>query len=274
MNSRVLLAACFALPTLAARAQTLFSQNFNSSSTLSNYVGTGAGQFDAITVGGTGTATISDGALDLTKNSSNSATFARTTNLTSASALIYQFDFSIAGNTTAQTSSNAPSNTGSVSFYIGSGLTTSTTGEAAGAITARFNLGWTTTDGQWNLINPAGSVSGNQSGSQTITWYVNNSAASFSYTGPDSGTHTIAAGAYDLWIGSTRSFAGTSVTTTGLDATDFKFRWGNAASNATLSFDNFSVSAVPEPSTYAALLGAAALAGTAWYRRSRRHPGA
>ncbi len=254
------------LPALA-HAQTLFSQNFGSSSTLSNYVGSGTGQFDAITPGTGNSASVSGGALTLTKAANASATIARTTDLTASSALLFQFDFSISGNTAAQTSSTAQSNTSAISVYLGSGLTTSATGEGNSAVTARFNIGWTTTDGQWNLITPSGTTSANQTGNQTISWYVNNGGSSLTYTGPDSTSYSVAAGAYDLWIGSTRSFAGTSVTTTGLNATDFKLRWGNGAANAAMTFDNFAVSAIPEPSTYAAIIGGVMLLGAYFHRK-------
>lgn len=270
MKTTIAVAALAALLPTFAQAQTLFSQNFNSSSTLSTYVGTGSGQFDAITPGSSNTASITGGALSLTKSANSTASFSRTTDLTTSSALLFQFDFSVSGNSVAQVSSNAPSTSGTVSFYLGSGLSSNTSAESGSSITARFNIGWTTTDGQWNLITPSGTTSANQTGSQTISWYVNNGSSSLTYTGPDASTNTVAAGAYDLWIGSTRSFAGTSVTTTGLNATDFKFRWSNSAANATLAFDNFAASAIPEPSTYAAIVGVAALVGSYWIRRSRR----
>ena len=257
------------LAAAAAHGQTLFTQDFSSSSTLSNYIGSGSGQFDAISPGTPNTATITGGALTLNKTSNNSAAIARTTNLPTSSALLVQFDFSISGNSVVQNSSNAQSNNSTVSFYLGSGLSTSTTGETNSSVTARFNIGWTATSGQWNLLSSSGTASANQSGSQTISWYVNNGSSNVSYTGPDAGSYSVAAGTYDLWIGSTRSFSGTAVTTTGLDATDLKFRWGASAANGTATFDNIAVSAIPEPSTYAALLGAAALVGAFWMRRER-----
>ncbi len=265
----LLVALCALLPSLA-RSQTLFSQNFGSSSTLSTYVGSGAGQFDAISVGGTSTASIAGGALSLTKSSSNTASFSRTTDLTTSSALLLQFDFSISGNTSAQTISTAQSGSTAVSFYLGSGLAATTSGETNGSVTARFNIGWTSTSGEWNLITPSGATSANQTGSQTVSWYVNNGSSSITYLGPNSSTYTVAAGAYDLWIGSTRSFAGTTVVTTGLAATDFKFRWGSGAGNATMTFDNISASAIPEPSTYAAIFGGIVLVGAVIHRRRRQ----
>ncbi|MBM3854465.1 MAG: PEP-CTERM sorting domain-containing protein, partial [Verrucomicrobia bacterium] len=71
-----------------------------------------------------------------------------------------------------------------------------------------------------------------------------------------------------------------SVTLSSLDLNPdsaFYLRWhfNTTGSNSQgLGLDNFSLtaSAVPEPSTYAAIAGAAALLGAAWHRRRLRRP--
>jgi hypothetical protein len=66
-----------------------------------------------------------------------------------------------------------------------------------------------------------------------------------------------------------------SISLTFTSATTFRF-YANGASNSggTLRIDDFSLggsmSAVPEPSTYAAIFGAAALVGTIWHRRRQK----
>ena len=70
----------------------------------------------------------------------------------------------------------------------------------------------------------------------------------------------------------------TSVTLTSLNlshGSEVYLRWSfntNGANSQGLGLDNFSLtaSAVPEPSTYAAIAGAAALFGAMWHRRRRR----
>lgn len=65
--------------------------------------------------------------------------------------------------------------------------------------------------------------------------------------------------------------ANSTVTSTALSS--FGYAWSYATgANQTSQFDNFSVSvsAIPEPSTYAAIFGSLALAGTVWHRRRQR----
>lgn len=58
-------------------------------------------------------------------------------------------------------------------------------------------------------------------------------------------------------------------TYTGTAMTSMGFLWGYSTTTNTASFDNVTVTAVPEPSTYAALAGALALAGVIVHRRRR-----
>ena len=51
------------------------------------------------------------------------------------------------------------------------------------------------------------------------TWVINNTASSLSYSDPAGGTSSVAAGCWDLWIGTSRNLAGVSQSTTGMSGT-------------------------------------------------------
>lgn len=94
----------------------------------------------------------------------------------------------------------------------------------------------------------------------TNTWSMSarNDGAS-SFTDPATGSLTSIGSVVD------NTYTGTAMTSMG-------FLWGYSTTTNTASFDNVTVtavSAVPEPSTYAALAGALALAGVIMHRRRR-----
>lgn len=92
----------------------------------------------------------------------------------------------------------------------------------------------------------------------------------------DSGALTTGASTYDF--ANLVSSVTRSVTLSALNlapGASFYLRWNfstNGANSQGLGLDNFSLtaSAVPEPSTYAAVAGVAALTGAVWHRRRRR----
>ncbi|HRH03945.1 MAG TPA: hypothetical protein PK809_13835, partial [Bacteroidia bacterium] len=98
-------------------AQTpLFTQNFNSSSTLSNYINSSSpnnGQFNAITTSSGMTASITGSALQFVRTS-GTGSFSRTTNFSQIpSGIIYKFDLNV----------TASSQTGTVArWQVGDGF--------------------------------------------------------------------------------------------------------------------------------------------------------
>lgn len=55
--------------------------------------------------------------------------------------------------------------------------------------------------------------------SYKYTWVINNTASTLTYTGPDNKSTTVAAGCWDLWVGTTRNLAGVTKATTGMSGT-------------------------------------------------------
>ena len=103
-----------------AHAQ-LFQQDFSSSSTLSTYINASTpttGQWNAIGISASGpTVGIVGNALQLTRNGSRTAGFARTTDFAPIpTSMLYQVDVTVSGNSSATTAA--------ATFQLGSGFTT------------------------------------------------------------------------------------------------------------------------------------------------------
>jgi hypothetical protein len=120
-------------------------------------------------------------------------------------------------------------------------------------------------NGTITTIATGASLTANQYADVRVTYAPNtNTWSLFGTTGSAWGTPSVV---------STSLGSGTNSTGTGTSLTYMGF-WSLHTTAATQdrSFDNLSisVSAIPEPSTYAAIFGSLALAGTIWHRRRQR----
>ena len=216
-------------------AQNVFSQNFNSSTTLTDYVASPASgtsnKFDGITSSGAGT-TWSVEANNLTvSRTANAGSFTRisTTGTTTGQALWIEFDLSVASSTTT---------TNAGTLYVGTGYSNANSGPANTSTHSRLGINFTTTSGNFTLRNiTAGTNSGTLSGVQKITWVINNTGSSLTYTAPDGSTETVQSNFADVWTGTTRTFNEIGATTNGVVLKDFKFVISNGTGSIT--FDNF-----------------------------------
>ena len=217
-------------------AQNVFSQNFNSSTTLSDYVESPASgtsnKFDGITSSGAGT-TWSVAANNLTvSRTGNAGSFTRisTTGTTTGEALWIEFDLSVASSTTT---------TNAGTLYVGDAFSaTQNSGPTGSSVNSRLGINFTTTSGNFTLRNiTAGTNSGTLSGVQKITWVINNTGSSLTYTAPDGSTETVQSNFADVWTGTTRTFNEIGATTNGVVLKDFKFVISNGTGSIT--FDNF-----------------------------------
>ena len=217
-------------------AQNVFSQNFNSSTTLTDYVASPASgtsnKFDGITSSGAGT-TWSVEANNLTvSRTANAGSFTRlsTTGTTTGQALWIEFDLSVAA-TIAQTNAGT--------LYVGNAFSaTQNSGPTASSVNSRLGINFTTTSGNFTLRNiTAGTNSGTLSGVQKITWVINNTGSSLTYTAPDGSTETVQSNFADVWTGTTRTFNEIGATTNGVVLKDFKFVISGGTGSIT--FDNF-----------------------------------
>lgn len=232
--SRFVFASALCLVFLSGTAEAqLFQQDFSSSSLVSDYVSAtpNTGQFNAIGSSGGGTTfSISNNALQYIR-SSNAGSFSRTTDFTTIpTAIRYKFDLTVSGNTAAATNAAV--------WQVGSGYGTANNAETNANTYARIALNLTAIDGAFQLrdINTT-TNSANFSGTQTITWVMNNSGASLNYVGPNGNTESLADDREDLWIGTTKVFDEFTVQTPTQIITDLKFAF--TAGTATVTMDNF-----------------------------------
>jgi len=109
--------ASAAITTIASDGAVIFSQDFSANNTLATYVNAttpSSGQFNAISSSGAGTVvSVTSGVLTFARTG-NAGTFSRTTDFSpTPTAIIYQFDLNISGNSTATTTA-----AGGATFYL------------------------------------------------------------------------------------------------------------------------------------------------------------
>ncbi len=244
-------------------AQLLFSQDFSSSSLVSDYVNLGSpgsNQWNAIGSSGAGVILgISGGALTYTRTTANTGSFSRTTDFSPPpSALIYKFDLTVSGNTVAQTTAAV--------FQLGSGFGTANAAEANANVYARLGVNFSASNGSFSLRDLGAAVNSSPlTGTQTIFLALNNSGTTQNYTGPDAVVHSLANDTINVWAGTSIVFSAMNPTTATQSITDLKFAF--TAGTGSIALDNISVAAIPEPSTSAAILGVVSLAGVLLRRR-------
>ena len=220
----------------------LFQQDFNSYTTLSNYINAAPsnGQFNAIGTSGVGAV------LSINTTGSNKLRYARTANLGSYSrttdfspvptSLMYRFDLTVSANSVAQTTAAV--------WQLGGAYGTANSAEINADTHSRIGLNWTTTAGQFSIRDVgAGTNSASYTGTQTITWIINNSGGTLTYKSPNGTYETVADDKADLWIGNTRELNEISVTTTSQTLTDLKFAF--TAGAGTVDIDNILIDPVP-----------------------------
>ncbi|MHB9040065.1 MAG: T9SS type A sorting domain-containing protein, partial [Melioribacteraceae bacterium] len=110
--------------------------------------------------------------------------------------------------------------------------------EANASVYARFGINLTTTDGTFSIRDIVGSTSSaNLSGAQAMTWYLNNTGSTVTYTGPDGSSETVANDTWDLWAGTTKIMNDKAATTPAQTMTDLKFVF--TAGTGAIILDNF-----------------------------------
>lgn len=186
----------------------IFSQNFNSSTVVSDYVDNVApstSKFDAISTTNPSTAGASIVGntlrLNRTANTSGTVRFARITDLTVPipTFLAIKFKLTVSGNTIAKLSA--------ATFVVGTNFTTNAAADAD--INGRFSINLTATDGTFSLRKFKPSVltsSTSYSGSQNIAYYINNTGSLKTYIAPDGSVEAIADKMSDLWVGTAKVF--------------------------------------------------------------------
>lgn len=218
----------------------MLQQNFSSSSTMSDYVNSTSpsnGQWNTISTSGAGTVlSITSGALQFAR-SNNVGTFSRTTDFSpTPTSLIYKFDLTVSGNSVAQTTAAV--------WQVGAGFGTANSAEVIANVHSRIGLNWTTTSGQFSIRDiGASSNSANFSGTQTVTWVINNSGSSLSYRAPDGTEESVGDDKADLWVGTTKALNEIAATTSTQILTDLKF--AITAGTGIVAIDNILIDPIP-----------------------------
>lgn len=217
-----------------AQAQ-LFVQDFSSSTNVADYVSAtpNNGQFNAIGTSGAGTTVSINGGTLQYSRTANAGSFSRTTDFPFVpAAIIYEVDITVSGNSTATTTAAV--------FQVGSGFGTANSAESNANVYARFGINLSATAGCFSIRNiSTGTNSAEVCGTQRITWVMNNSNTTLTYTAPDSTQQTVAVDTADIYIGTTLVFDDVAVLTTTQIITDLKFAF--TAGTGTIQIDNIEI---------------------------------
>jgi hypothetical protein len=225
--------------TQSAAQTTYVSQDFSSSTTVSDYVSStpNSGQFNSIS-NTSGSVAISGGQLGFTRTStSGSGIIARTTDFSPEPLVLkVQFDLTVDSSSLSQTSA--------ATLNIGQGFTTSTAVPTNASIHSKLGINFTGNSGEFSLRNIGSSTSSTVfTGQQTIIWYINNSGGTYTYTAPDGSTETLANDAADVFVGTAKVFNDIAATTGTVPLADFKFVFNGGSGSALggLRIDNISI---------------------------------
>lgn len=213
----------------------IFSQNFNSSTTLTYYYNSSpsTNQFTNISSSTGASVSVSTNALVMSYSSIGGDVFSvRNVDFSTVPVgMKFQFDFSLSGNTTSATSI--------LYVIVGStNMVNGTTLPTNANIYARFTISSTANSGEFNLKDITNNTVGSHlySGSQTITWYLNHTGSSQSYISPSGSSETLPNDHADIWIGTTKEFSNVAVQTSTCSLARFKFNTQNPKNVDNISF--------------------------------------
>ncbi|MBK0383296.1 T9SS type A sorting domain-containing protein [Pedobacter sp. SD-b] len=254
---KILLLTIFILSILTLKAQ-IFSQDFNGTTDYTTLVSAtpNSNQFNAIgTASSATTVGIVSSKLKYSRSTVTNAngSFTRNTDFSPVpQIIIYKVDVELTGNTASQTSAAV--------FQVGTGFSSgSNSPESNAKVHSRFSINMETTSGQFSVrdINASVNGTGTYSGSQTLTWVINNSSSSYSYTPPNGvGTETVAADTWDLFVGNTKELNDRAAQSASIDLKNLKFAFTDGIGALTL--DNISVESItPLPIQLSAFTGRA-----------------
>ncbi|MCS7027195.1 MAG: T9SS type A sorting domain-containing protein [Bacteroidia bacterium] len=186
-------------------------------------------QFTALASSGIGmTIDVSSGTLNFVRTG-NSGAFVRNVNFSpTPSALHIQFDLNVT--TTASATSAA-------TMYVGQSQTNDNATPPNANVHSRLAFNFVNAN-QFRLRDVAGGTNAPNaySGTQTITWVINNSGATLTYSAPDGTSETVADDRWDVWVGTSRELNEASVTTSTVPLNQIKFLFSGEV--GTMNFDN------------------------------------
>lgn len=239
----------------------LYEQDFSASSTVSDYVYSTANHVQMNEILSTGISptspTINSGKLRFNGSSGSSkSNLTRNTDFaTTPGAVVVKFDISFSSVSTGANQSAI--------FYIGTGMNTATGGVAPTATAAHSRLQFATSatsstgfqirNSASTNVGPNGTNTTYFTGTQTITFVVNNSGASITYTAPDGTSETVADDKEDIWVGTTRAVNDDGAWGATKALTDFALYYLNG--NMIIDIDNITINGFPSTPTSSAASG-------------------
>ncbi len=207
---------------------THFSQDFLAGTATSNFVGSppSIGQFTEIATAAGVTTTITTGRLQFARASATNPTrFSRGFNFTPTPSSMYcQFSFGV---------TSAVAQTTAATFNFG-GTNLADGGTTVADVYSKVSVNLNATNGF--TLQSGATISAVFTGSQDITWVMNNTGATFTYVAPNGINETLGNDQFDLWVGTTKVFNDLAVNAPTQTINRFKFNFD--AGLATLSFDN------------------------------------
>ena len=215
----------------------VFSQDFNSSTTVSTYVNAttpSTGQFNAITAGSGSSVSASSNNLAFTRGS-GACSFSRSTSFSPVpSAIVYKFDLRVSG--TPSTNATTPA-----TWRVGTGFGTGNSDENDNNTFARMSIDFRgTSNFRFNDVsNNATSSNYSVGTTYTITWVLNNSGSTRTYISPSGTSESVAKNRIDFWVGTTRVWNDVNGEDTGDPLEDLKFYYGS--STGTITMDNINI---------------------------------
>lgn len=203
------------------RAQsTLFSQDFNGSTSVGDYesASPNVGQFTVVGAGGAGTTvSIEGGQLKMDRISGNSGRFIRRVDFPGPPQSLY-IQFKISGTTSS-------SQTSAATFWVGQ---FSDNGAVVPTGEVHSRLAFNITGGGWQLREVGGSNDGQVITAPTqITWVINKAGRTLSYVSPDGGTSNVGDGKADVWVEGRLAFNEIGSVTASQNLTQLKFYYIN-----------------------------------------------
>ena len=219
----------------------IFSQNFNSSATVADYVNAAgaSNKFTAIGSGTNNVASITSGALRFTKTGSGTAHFVRNASFPGPpTALKISFKLNV--------TNIAATGTTQAQLYVGTGFSnTSGAPSLASTTHSRLVIGFDNTQG-FNLSGPNAPTGTTPfyNTERVVTWVINNSGSSLSYSAPDGTTKTLADDAWDIYVDAVGAPTGTpvlaarGVQSATVSTDQIFFRYDTGSENATIEFDD------------------------------------
>lgn len=238
----------FSISFIGSLKAQIFTQNFESSISLSDYVSNTPTslQFSDIHTEPNAVASITNNALRIEKTAFTKTYFFRTPNpnLTEIPTFLqFKFDFEVTNN-----SQDHPDNRREIPFYFGP--TFADSGTTSATYHSRFGLGISATTGNFflKILDNGSAKSTEFSGKQTITFIINNTGSAQTYTAPNTTSESIANDTWEIWVGDTKVFNDVASRNINLNLGSFKFQYNSFLPNAILDFDNFEMKALAEES--------------------------